>query len=62
MPHAPRFEQLAADAKAHVREVSPSEAGKIIGDGGLLIDVREADEFAKEHAVGARPSREGCLK
>ena len=34
MPHAPRFEELAADAKAHVREVSPSEAGKIIGDGG----------------------------
>ena len=62
MPHGPRFEKLAAEAKSHVREVSPAEAGEIVGRGGLLVDVRETDEFAKEHAVGARHLSRGVLE
>jgi rhodanese-related sulfurtransferase len=34
----------------------------IIGSGGLLIDVREADEFSKEHAIGARHLSRGVLE
>ena len=50
MPPGSRFKQLADDAKTRVREVSPSEAAKHHAAGAVLIDVREADEFAKGHA------------
>jgi phage shock protein E len=62
MGHGPRFEKLAAEAQEHVREVSAAEAGEIYENGGLLIDVREADEFAKEHAAGAMPLSRGVLE
>ena len=47
-----RFQNLAADAKTRIREVSAKEAGDQQKE-GALIDVREAEEFAKEHATGA---------
>lgn len=62
MAHGPRFEKLAAEAQQHVREVSATEAGEICEHGGLLIDVREADEFAKEHAAGAKHLARGVLE
>ena len=61
MGDKPRFEKLAAEAQANVREVSAAEAGEIYADGGLLIDVREADEFAKGHAAGATHLPGGVL-
>ena len=62
MPHGPRFQQLAADAKARVREVTAQQASDEHRAGALLIDVREADEFAKEHAAGAIPMSRGTLE
>src|SRR5947199_164178 len=53
MPHGPRFMKLAADAKAHVKEVTVDEARQRQEAGSMLIDVREAEEFEKEHAAGA---------
>jgi phage shock protein E len=62
MAHGPRFEKLAAEAQGQVREVSAAEAGEVYENGGLLIDVREADEFAKEHAAGAKHLSRGVLE
>jgi phage shock protein E len=62
MAHGPRFEKLAAEAQRQVHEVSAAEAGEVYENGGLLIDVREADEFAKEHAAGAKHLSRGVLE
>ncbi len=62
MAHGPRFEKLAAEAQRHVREISAAEAGEVYENGGLLIDVREGDEFAKEHAAGAKHLSRGVLE
>jgi rhodanese-related sulfurtransferase len=57
-----RFAKLANDAKTRVREVTATEARDLQSRGGLLIDVREAEEFAKEHAVGATHLSKGVLE
>jgi phage shock protein E len=62
MPHGPRFQQLAADARSRVKEVTAKEAADQQHAGALLIDVREADEFAKEHAAGAIHLSRGTLE
>jgi len=62
MAQHPRFEKLAADAKSQVREVSAKEAAAQQQAGALLIDVRESDEFAKEHAAGAVHLSRGVIE
>ena len=62
MSQSPRFEKIAAEAQSHVREVSAAEGGEVVESGGLLIDVREADEFEKEHAAGAKHLSRGVLE
>jgi len=62
MPHGPRFMKLAADAKAHVKEVTVDEARQRQEAGSMLIDVREAEEFEKEHAAGAVHLSKGTLE
>ena len=57
-----RFNQLAADAKTRVREVSAAEASQEQAQGAVLIDVREADEFANGHAKGAIPLSKGIVE
>jgi phage shock protein E len=57
-----RFVKLATDAKTRIREVSPAEARDLKERGALLIDVREAEEFAKEHAAGAIHLSRGVLE
>ncbi|MBB6097055.1 rhodanese-related sulfurtransferase [Deinobacterium chartae] len=37
-----------------MEEITPQEAQKRIQGGSLLVDVREADEYAAVHAEGAR--------
>ncbi len=39
------FRELLNKAKAEIREVDPQEAQTMIGEGAVLLDVREADEF-----------------
>lgn len=34
--------------------VKPEEARRLISEGAILLDVREADEYAREHIPGAR--------
>jgi len=62
MPAGPRFHQIVNDAKAHIREVSAHQAADEQQAGSLLIDVRESEEFTKEHAVGSIPMSRGTLE
>src|SRR5213078_579656 len=62
MPHGPRFVKLCADAKSHVKEVTPEEAKQRQQQGTMLIDVREADEYQNEHATGAVHLSKGALE
>ena len=44
---------LVAAAKARVPEVAVANAEQAIREAGVLVDVREADEFAAGHIPGA---------
>jgi phage shock protein E len=57
-----RFNQLAADAKTRVREVSAAEANQEQAQGAVLIDVRETDEFENGHAKGAIHLSKGVVE
>jgi phage shock protein E len=62
MSQGSRFQKIVADAKSRVAEVSPQEAAQRQRAGAQLIDVREADEFAKGHAQGAVHLSKGVLE
>jgi phage shock protein E len=59
---SPRFQKLAAEAKSRVHEVSAAEASQRQKEGAMLIDVREAEEFAKGHAKGAVHLSRGVIE
>ena len=62
MKHGPRFETLVADVKTRIREISAVDAQRRQAAGALLIDVREADEFAKEHATSSQHLSKGVIE
>ena len=62
MPHPPRFEQLTAEAKTRIQEISAVDAAAEQKKGVLLIDTREAEEFAAGHAVGAIHLSKGVIE
>jgi phage shock protein E len=62
MPHSARFQKLVADAKSRVREVSAVEASQRQQEGAILVDVREGEEFGKEHAQGAVHLSKGMIE
>jgi rhodanese-related sulfurtransferase len=53
--HSPRFLQIVNDARKRVRETNVEEVKARLdrGDKFALIDVREDNEFAKDHLPGA---------
>lgn len=55
MQHSPRFLQIVSDARKRVRETNVVEVKSRIdrGEKVVLIDVREDNEFAKDHLPGA---------
>lgn len=55
-------QDLVAAAKAHVTEVPLSDAETAIRQADVLIDVREADEFAAGHLPGAIHASRGMLE
>lgn len=61
MPSA-RFVKLVAESKSCIREISADEASQQQAAGAVLIDVREAEEFAKGHAGGALHLSRGVLE
>jgi len=53
---------LVAAAKARVKEVSVAEAEAAIREAQVVVDVREADEFAAGHIPGAVHISRGMLE
>jgi len=53
---------LVLQAKAHVREINLQDADEAIRQADVLIDVREADEFAAGHLPGAVLVPRGLLE
>lgn len=53
---------LVAAAKARVQEIQVAEAEQAIRDADVLVDVREADEFAAGHLAGAVHISRGMLE
>lgn len=53
---------LVAAAKQKVREISPEQAVDAIKDADILLDVREADEYAAGHIPGAIHISRGMLE
>lgn len=53
---------LVTAAKARVTEIPVSEADAAIRQADVLLDVREADEFANGHLLGAIHASRGMLE
>lgn len=62
MPHGPRFEKLTSEVKSRIQEITPADALKEQANGTLLIDVRETEEFAAEHATGSMHLSKGVIE
>jgi phage shock protein E len=58
----PRFHQLVADAKTRIREISAADAAARQKAGATLVDVREASDYAKEHADTALGLSKGVVE
>ena len=53
---------LVAQAKAHTHEIAINQAEEAIRSADVLIDVREADEYANGHIPGAIHIPRGLLE
>ena len=64
MKHSPGFEQLAAQSKARVREVTIADIKPRLdaGERFHLIDVREDHEWEKGHLPGATHLGRGIIE
>lgn len=64
MPHSPRFLALVDHAKARIQEMTVSELLPLLESDALvlLIDVREAHEYAAGHLPGAVHLSKGVLE
>jgi rhodanese-related sulfurtransferase len=62
MAHSSGFERLTAEAKTRVKQISPREAHQQHKAGAVLVDVREREEFVKDHATGATHLSRGVLE
>ncbi|MGC4074415.1 MAG: rhodanese-like domain-containing protein [Nibricoccus sp.] len=58
-----RYQQLVADAKARVREITVQDIERTpLTASTVLIDIREESEWSKGHAVGATHLSRGVLE
>lgn len=64
MKHSAAFEQLCADARARIREVSVAQVRdkQKAGEKFHFIDVREDHEWEKDHAAGAEHLGRGIIE
>ena len=60
----PEFKQIVDEARAQIKEVRPADLQRMViaGDDFTLIDVREADEYAKGAIPGAVTLSRGILE
>ena len=58
-----RFENLVADEKKKITEISPQDAATRSKSGeAMIVDVRETDEWAEEHIPGAMHMSRGTIE
>jgi len=64
MKHSPGFLKLVGEAKQRIRECTVAEVKARLdrGERFELVDVREDNEFVKDHAKGARHIGRGILE
>ena len=62
MEHSKEFEKLVAHIRPNIKEISVAETLEKIENGATLIDVREDNEFEKEHAKGATHIGRGVIE
>jgi rhodanese-related sulfurtransferase len=62
MIHSEEFLAIVKDAKSRVKECDVTGARERIENGAVLIDVREDNEYAAGHAVGARHMARGIIE
>jgi rhodanese-related sulfurtransferase len=62
MIHSEEFLAVVNDAKSRIKECNVDEARERIADGAVLIDVREDNEFERDHAEGARHMGRGIIE
>ena len=57
------FEKLVAEAKKHIIEISPDDAAvKLKSGDGVIIDVRDKDEWDEGHIPGATHLSRGTIE
>ena len=57
------FQELVADAKKKITEISPTDAvSKTKSSDALIVDVREKDEWDEEHIPGAVNISRGLIE
>jgi rhodanese-related sulfurtransferase len=58
-----RFDKLVAEAKKNIREISPEDAAaKMKGGEAVIVDVREKEEWDREHIPDATHLSRGTLE
>jgi rhodanese-related sulfurtransferase len=58
-----RYQQLVAEAKKHVTEISPNESVEKAKNGeAVIIDVRDQDEWDEEHIANAIHLSRGTIE
>lgn len=62
MEHSKEFEKLVSDIRGGVKEISVEETLERVEKGATLIDVREDNEYAAEHAKGAEHIGRGVIE
>ncbi len=64
MQHSPRFLAIVNDAKSRVRETTVDQIRARLdkGDKFVLVDVREDNEYAKDHLPGAIHLGKGIIE
>jgi len=62
--HPPRFLQIVADAKKHIRELTVADVKAMLDRGETfhLVDVREESEWARDHLPGAMHLGKGIIE
>ena len=54
--------ELLRQIKDRIDEVDPAQARELASNGAVLVDVREAEEFAAGHILGAKHVPRGYLE
>jgi rhodanese-related sulfurtransferase len=58
-----RYQELVAEAKKHITEISPQDAAAKLNSGeAVIVDVRDQDEWDEGHIPGANHMSRGTIE